>query len=238
MPGWPNELSAFFDKLRGLSFGQGARAHEAVSFVRTDVAALHDFMVRLREPIEIIEKTGLFADPWSAASLRRDEVRNASVLRWFLDPAGNHGCGDALLSYLLGRVKREQDDRFPIKPSASCTVAVEECPDGDQASRVDIQIDDAAFFLIVEVKIGANEQTGQLARYCGLAAARAGSLRPWSVVFLTTNGRAPVTAGDHVGKVLSLSWKDLAAALRRAALACSDTPRVLATSFAAHLTRL
>lgn len=235
---WSDDLPLLFDKLRSLSFGLRAPAHRHVHFAQTDIAGLGGFMESLRGPVEFLEVSGFFANPWSAASLRRNEVRNASVLRWFLDPAGGHGCGDALLSHVLGRVRAEQNDRFPARPSARCIVAVEECPDGDSACRVDIQIDDAAFFLIVEVKIDAAEQPDQLERYCKIAAARAGSTRPWAVIFLTTDGRTPVSAGNHIGKVLSVSWRDLAAALRRAALGRPHIPRFLATSFAAHVTSL
>jgi PD-(D/E)XK nuclease superfamily len=96
------------------------------------------------------------------------------VLRWFLDTNGDHGCGDALLTYVLGRVGSKLDDRFPAKPSTRCTVVVEECPDGDRASRVNVQADDPGFFLVIEVKIDAPEQPRQLERYCDIASARAG----------------------------------------------------------------
>jgi PD-(D/E)XK nuclease superfamily len=235
---WSDSLPILFDKLRSISFGLSAPAHQHFYFAQTDIAALGGLRDSLRGHVELLEKSGLFANPWSAASLRRNEVRNASVLRWFLDPAGDHGCGGALLAYVLGRMRPGQDDRFPSEPSSRCTVAVEECPDGDSASRVDIQIDDADFFIIVEVKIDAPEQPGQLERYCNIAAARVGSTRSWAVIFLTTDGRAPGTAGDHIGKVISLSWRDFAAVLRRAARTAPAVPRFLATSFAAHVTSL
>ena len=239
---WPDGLAILFDKLRGLTFGIGVPANQHFYFAQAEIAALDGLMTRLRNPVRCLEKSAFFADPWAVASLRRDEVRNASVLRWFLDPVGDHGCGDALLTYLLRRIKSCQDHRFPArpfpeKPSARCTVAVEECPDGDLACRVDIQIDDDEFYVIVEVKIDATEQPRQLERYCNVAAARAGSC-PWAVVFLTANGRAPVTAGIHTGKVVLIRWKDLAAALRSATRVSQPVPRFLATSFATHLTSL
>lgn len=135
---WADDLPFLFDKLRSLSFGLGAPVHERISFTQEEIAALSGLMDKVRVPFASLEASGLLANPWSAASLRRDEVRNASVLRWFLDPNGGHGCGDALLTYVLGRVGPKLDNLFPAKPSARCTVAVEECPDGDRASRVDI----------------------------------------------------------------------------------------------------
>ena len=233
-----DDLRVLFDKLRGLSFCLDAPAHHRIDFAEAEVAGLDDFLGRLRTPFESLEMSGLFANPWEPASLRRDEVRNASVLRWFLDPNGGHGCGDHLLAHVLGRVASDVDACFPAKPSLACTVVVEECPDGDRASRVDIQIDDPTFFLVIEVKIGATEQPRQLERYCDIAAARAGSTRPWAVVFLTTDRRATRTAGNHINKVASMSWSELAAALRRASRDTPPVPEFLATSFASHIANL
>jgi len=235
---WPDALSKLSGNSRGVSRSRNDPAHNQLAFDETYSAALHDFMVSLRRPIEYFEQSGLLADPWGAASLRRNEVRNAAVLSWFLDPRGDHGCGDALLLYVLERVRYVIGDQIPAKPSTSCKVAVEECPDGENANRVDILIDDDQFVLIFEVKIDATEQDEQLKRYCGIAAARAGSKRHWAVIFLTTDGRAPKTAGVHISKVILLSWKDIAAALGRVALGASTIPKFLASSFANHITRL
>lgn len=237
-PRFGDDLAGLFDNLRGLSFGPDAPAHRRIDFAKAEVAGLGDLLERLRTPFEFLEVSGLFASPWEAASLRRDEVRNASVLRWFLDPNGGHGCGEHLLAYVLGRVASDVDSRFPAKPSLACTVVVEECPDGDQASRVDIQIDDPSFFLIIEVKIDAIEQQRQLERYGDIAAARTGSTRPWAVVFLTPDRRASRTAGNHAAKVVSVSWRELAAVLRRAARNIRPVPEFLATSFAVHMANL
>jgi hypothetical protein len=192
-------------------------------------------MSRLRSPMEALERSGAFADPWVAAGLKRDEVKNALALRWFLDPKGNHGCDAGLLRYVLQRAGLEPSDQDAAGRWARCRVSVEECLSGDRTSRVDIQIDDPAFFVVVEVKIDAPEQPRQLERYCDLAAARAGSGRPWAVVFLTTSGRAPSTGGTRSVEIVSISWKDLAAGLRRAVRDAPLVPRFLATSFAKHM---
>lgn len=232
-----NDLPFLFDKLRGLSVDLRFPEQRNAYFTHSDVVALGDFGSKLRDSMESVEISGLLGDPWSAASLRRNEVRNASVLRWFLDPNGGHGCGAALLTYVLERAASKLAGHFPTSPSARCSVAVEECPDGDRASRVDIQIDDPAFFLLVEVKINASEQPRQVERYCNIAADRAGT-RPWAVVFLTTDGRAPETAADHITSVVPVSWREIASALRRATRTASPIPRFLASTFAAHIAKL
>ena len=228
-------ISSLFDELRGLSFASPPARHYEY-FEKGDITVLSNFVDGLRETIESIEVSGLLGNPWSAASLRRDEVRNASVLRWFLDPTGSHGCGEALLNYILARVGSKLTGQFPTKPSARCSVAVEECPDGDRSSRVDVQIDDPTFFLVVEVKIDAPEQPRQVERYCDIAAARAAGTRPWAVVFLTTSGREPSTAARHIDKVVPISWSEIASTLRRAARVVPPIPRYLAITFAAHIT--
>lgn len=59
---------------------------------------------------------------------------------------------------------------------------VETNPTGDCTNRVDIEIDADNFLLFIEVKIDANEQPEQIARYCKDAKQRSMS-RPWAVVF-------------------------------------------------------
>jgi hypothetical protein len=139
---------------------------------------------------------------------------------------------------LLLRVAGTLSDGFPERPSTSCSVSVEECPEGDRASRVDIQADDPAFFLVVEVKIDASEQPDQVARYCEIAAARAANTRPWALVFLTVDGRPPTTAGPWADRVVSVSWAQLAGSLRRTARSLAPIPSFLATSFANHISSL
>lgn len=231
-------LPLFFDQLRELNFHLPAPNSRRSHFAATDVDALGDFVAGLRVPLESAEMSGLLGNPWSVASLRSDEGRNAFALKWFLDPRGDHGCGDALLTYILAHIGLTLPGRFPAKPSGRCSVAVEECPDGDRASRVDIQIDDSAFFIVVEVKIGAPEQPRQLERYCDVAAARAAGARPWAVIFLTVDGRQPTTAAKYVANVVPLSWSEVGSALRRVSRAAPLIPRFLATTFAAHIASL
>lgn len=227
-------LPTMLDALRGIPFfGPGEPVHAPMPVPAP--GALSAVLDALRPTFSNIEASGLLGDPWSAAALKHDEVRCASVLRWFLDPRGGHGCGDGVLRDLLARVGQRLPG-FPATPSPHCFVSVEECPDGDRASRVDIQIDDQNFFLVVEVKIGAPEQPHQIRRYCEIAAARAAQARPWAVVFLTPEGRPSTTAGKkHAAKVIPVSWSHIAGALRRTARAGQPIPRFLAMSFAAHI---
>jgi hypothetical protein len=229
------ELPALLDGLRCCSFTAKEPASPKKLVDAAYVSNLADWLAKLKAPIEAVEVAGIMGNPWSAAGLDRDEVRNASVLAWFLNPQERHGFRDALLVEILEHVGQSRADGFPSRPTRQCRVSPEECPDGDQASRVDIQIDDQGFFLVVEVKIGAPEQPDQLRRYCEAAAARTLGMRPWSVVFLTPDGRPPLTAGDQADRVLPLSWTSVAAAFRRVAHRAAPVPRFLANAFAAHI---
>lgn len=232
-----DDLPDLFDALRSTSL-MGAE-HTAPSQVQTPATgSMIDFLDSMRSPLQGIDASGLLSDPWAASGLRRDEVRNASVLRWFLDPRAGHGCADALLVDLLEQANRIAPSSFPDRPSSACTVAVEECPDGDRASRVDIQVNDPRFFFVIEVKLDAQEQPGQIARYCEIAAGRATAMRPWAVIFLTLSGRNPSTAGTWADRVISISWKQIARSLRNAARDIAPVPRFLASSFATHISNL
>lgn len=253
------KITALMDDLRPLLFKAKGRiatdlpflldALRQIPFIRHSVSTpdqpsiplltyLSNFFAELRAPFEAVTVSGVLCDPWAAAKLRRDEVRNASVLSSFLDPRGGLSRGGALLTELLTQVDSALSSDFPTCSSPSCLVSVERCPDGDSANRVDIQVDDPNFFLVIEVKIDASEQPQQIARYCDVAAKRTAGRRPWAVVFLTVDGRSSVTAGDYDDHVVAISWKQIAAALRRTVRGTSSVPRFLATSFATHISNL
>lgn len=232
-----NELTSMFAALRpvlDVEFDDEPPIQQPIP----ETNVLVDFFAHARQPFEAITASGLLSNPWVMAGLRRDEVRNAAVLGWFLDPRGNHGYGGTILADLLARVSRILPGGFPVQASSGCLVSVEECPDGDRANRVDIQIDDQNFFLIMEVKIDALEQSEQIERYCNIAAARVASGRPWAVAFLTIDGRASKTAGDYGERVAAVSWEQLASSFRQVARDAASVPRFLATSFANHISNL
>lgn len=76
-----------------------------------DPVALAAMLSDLRAPMAGVKTIG---NPWSVASLRRGELRNSSVLAWFLNPKGDHGFGDLLLQELLSEVKT--NPVFPEDP--------------------------------------------------------------------------------------------------------------------------
>jgi hypothetical protein len=177
------ELLAFLEGLRRHPVSERASPASTAVALEQNPRVLQAWFERARAPLQDIESANVFGNPWTAAKLGRDETRNSRVLRWFLDPRGGHGLGPILLQFLLRRAREVVSTAFPDKLSRSCQVLLESYPDRDGASRVDIQIDDPSFFLIVEVKIDAAEQPDQIERYCTIAEAR--NATSWAVVFLT-----------------------------------------------------
>ncbi|MGB8900944.1 MAG: PD-(D/E)XK nuclease family protein, partial [Methylocella sp.] len=115
-----------------------------------------------------LRREGEFVDIWSVAGLKRDELRHASVLAWFLDPNASHGFEQEIFHSWVSRMSSLQPSlwRRPYQ------VMTEVC-DGD--NRVDIEISSDDFYLCVEVKIDAVEGKEQLRRYLDVATAKAGN---------------------------------------------------------------
>lgn len=181
-----------------------------------DVTGLTALIDELAQTIEASRRGSFGFDPWLVAGLRRDEVRNSSVLAWMLDPKGSHGQGSYPMLALLNAVSIHFDGGFPSHPGRYCRVRTEINPNGETADRVDIEVDAESCYMIIEVKIDAPEQAGQIERYCRQAANRPGN-RPWAVIFLTPRGVAPSSAGayDKSGRIISLSWRKLAQIIER-----------------------
>lgn len=196
---------------------------------RLDIDVMRSFFEELAQPLYLAKRAGFFCNPWVVAQLKRDEVRNSAVLAWWLDPNETHGLSDAFLSHLLQKIENENHLGLPKGVSRNCRVRVESCPDGDRVSRVDIEIDDPGtqnfpgFFLIIEVKIDAQESHGQLSRYCDISKRRGGN-RKSVVLFLTPQGRRSRLMSEnsecslmHEKSIVSISWKEMAMMLKTVA---------------------
>ncbi len=174
-------------------------------------AALSAFFAGLAQPLHAVAHQSLYFDPWDIAGLRRNEVRNSAILAWLLNPAGSHGFGDRPLMALLDYITQWRGTAFSGPAGKYCWVEVETHPTGDVSNRVDIEIDAQAFYLLIEVKIDAAEQSEQIHRYCKDAKTRAAG-RDWAVVFLTPQGREPEEQGEGFTRsdVPCISWRQLA----------------------------
>lgn len=187
--------------------------------IQINAANLADWFSDMAQPMVDARRGAFQFDPWQVAGLGRDEVRISAVLAWMLNPRGSHGIGDAAMLGLLADLRRF-DNRFPSRCSHHCRVRVESNPDGDLGNRVDIEIDDAHFYALIEVKIGAPEGEDQLKRYGDISHQLAGA-RPWALVFLTPGGVKSNTAGHHADRVLPMSWEELAFSVAQSVKASS-----------------
>lgn len=183
------------------------------SKIDINTAELTQFFNQLSEPLKLVQHRALSFDPWEVAGLERKEVRNTAILAWLLDPEGTHGFGRLPLQTFLQTIRHNRND-IPEDYHCYCRVQVETNPTGDCTNRVDIEIDADNFLLFIEVKIDANEQPEQIARYCREAKKRA-IPRPWAVVFLTPQGKESQTLGSEFKRknVPCLSWRQLASSL-------------------------
>ncbi|MBC7163157.1 MAG: PD-(D/E)XK nuclease family protein [Immundisolibacter sp.] len=188
--------------------------------VAIDPDGLAAFLASLKIPLIASRQGAFHFDPWEIAGLESKETRNASVLAWLLNPLGSHGLGVAAINGLLAVVNRHFQSffnaDFSAEPGQFCRVRTEINPNGEIADRVDVEIDAKNFYLIVEIKINAPEQSEQLERYCRQAEERAGN-RPWAVVFLTPKGKEATSAGKYAdsGRIVPMLWKSLASALEQ-----------------------
>lgn len=196
--------------------------------------SLSRFFTKLRGPLQISEQSGLFSDVFAGMRIGKDEIKNAQLLAWFLDWRNQHGMGSRLLNGLLSLAWTPHG--LFGSASRSCSVTTEVLPDGLVGSRVDILIEDPRFLVIIEVKIDAGEQPDQVSRYCQIAERRAGS-KPWMVVYLTPDGRPPLTGGSWSDHIVNISWNVVAGLLETAAQVGgpSSVAAYLATNFAQHI---
>ena len=194
------------------------------------------FASNIYNALEEYARSGLAGNPWAVSGLYRDEVRCTRVLAWFLDPKGGHGCGGDVLAWLLRHLnKGDFLPKLPLEPTKRCKVGTETCPDGTKHNRVDIEVSDDAFYMIIEVKIDAAEQPSQIDRYSSVAEKRSDK-RPWVVLYLTPDSRgADVKTVSRAMRIISIDWRTISWLLKEATRGKSAITRHLAHQFAGHV---
>lgn len=215
---YPILLADFLNRFRSATVETFTPEHSKPELPPINEASLKGFIQRLRDPLQNLRASGGLCNPWQAARVGRDEVRNTAVLTWLLDPAGDHGLGGLLLNALLARVHQRQG-HIPGTAAGTVRVTREAVLGDDGASRVDIEVRchdlHKPFYLLIEAKVDAREGARQIPRYIAVAQAGAGAL-PWAIVYLTLHGRDARRVDDcDYSRVLALSWKDLARLLLR-----------------------
>lgn len=224
-------LLAFLERYRALAPRKAGPRHD--DRLHGLDARLPVAIAAIATPIADARASGAFANVWSVAGLRRDEVRTASVLGWLLDPRGSHGRGTAFAGALWSAAGGEALG-FDLSRLRRATTEV--CPLGDQSNRVDIALEGDDFLVFVEVKLDAGLQPDQLQRYA-VAATNAAALRgkPHAAVIYLAPWKAPLPAG-----CVHVTWRDVARAIRKACPAPSQATFIdqAALQFAAHVEKL
>lgn len=173
--------------------------------------AFSTIILQLREPLQRAQENGAFLNAWAVAGLGRNELRNAAVLAWFLDPRGSHGFGATVLAALLRKV-RTSASNWPDLGGNFARVAVrtEDWPLGSETERVDIVLDGPNFAAFIEVKIDAREGLEQLRRYTDLAWRTAAALgRIYGrVIYLS-----PRPPRNPPPDIAFITWHDIASIL-------------------------
>ncbi len=187
-----------------------------------DYRLLSNWLSSMRLPLDDVQSSAWNFDPWEVAGLGRDEVRNTSVLAWLLNPRGSHGMGSAVLQHLLSHINK-QKSHFPHSAGNFCNVRTEISPNGDLSDRLDIEIDAANFYLIIEVKIAATEGYEQLNRYGRLAETQKAH-RPWALMYLTPRKKKAKTGSNYTDSIINTSWDEIARIIEKSIPKPPETP--------------
>jgi hypothetical protein len=170
---------------------------------------------------------GALLNVWSVAGLGRNELRNAAVLAWLLDPNQTHGRGGAVLHALLGRLKETHTAAFPLPnvQGGSWTVFTESYSLHDAENRIDLVLDGENFTAFVEVKIDSIEGHEQISRYVATLGARAQALckEHFGLIYLTADRSKPRSAESS--NIILATWADVASAIEKIVKADKDQRR-------------
>lgn len=85
------------------------------------------------------------------------------LFRYFLDPAEAHGVDDEILSRFLRHLEKEHDDIMELEISDDLKVISEALT--EEGSRVDVLVLTDAWFVVIELKVTADEGADQTERY-------------------------------------------------------------------------
>jgi hypothetical protein len=205
-------LARFFDKAHSLLARPQTSPPVTATAAMPSPQRLTTILASLSEPLRRSRANGDFLQIWSVAGLKRNELQNAAVLAWLIDPKGSHGYGSKILSgFLLAAA--EQAPSWPLHGAdlSRVTVHTEERPLGSDRDRVDIAIDGPDFVLFVEVKIDAPPGPLQLQRYTEAANDKARAWRKTYAQVIYLSPRRPPP--DLPPGIVVLTWRRVARAL-------------------------
>lgn len=189
--------------------------------VRPKVIDFHFFETAI--PKIISDKLNLSISPpnlniFEGFNLGENELKHCSVLSWFLNPRANHCQGQLFLDIFLKEFG--MNDLAEYIKGGYFSVSTEDTY--SENGRVDITISSSQFWIIVEAKISANEQSDQISRYQDILEKKSQALGiPMSrckLIFLTRDGRNPLSGESD----FSISWKDISRVLNTFSSICNN----------------
>jgi PD-(D/E)XK nuclease superfamily protein len=232
-----DRLSRFVEEFRPLSVSVLPELHpQGVTDNKLDIEHLETMLRDLHAPLVQARLAGALVNVWSAAGLKRDEVRNAAVLATLFDPHSYPETGPDFLCAFLQRTIHAGTSMLPNETElrAGYTVRTEDYSDEQLENRVDLTIESRDFLLVIEVKIDAREGTNQLSRYDHVLQAKAKLLgkRP-ALIYLSP--RPPQLPPPEI---VHATWADVVSAARQVGRAEPTAERSFVASlllqFAAH----
>ena len=179
------QLQSFFDQWEKIPRHPSKAEHKNELFPSASQLSIF-FKNFEKEYQRIIEfrKQGLYTNVWQTSGLKKDEVRNSQVLKWFLDCNADHGLENLVLDILL------KNTSIKCSTPEKYYSYTETYPINDGKNRVDIEIESPELLLFIEVKIEASEGFEQLKRYQEIAEKKAKG-KQWAIIYLTQNGKLP-----------------------------------------------
>jgi len=201
-------LADFFNKLRPLlSADITAQPDSIIEFT---AEKYQHFFSGFNEHYQSDVTRGVEINVWQQAGLKRDEVRNTSVLSWWLDEQGNHGLGSVLFKTFIMAINQANPNKTPLCCEGAYATYVESLPLAERENRIDVEIVGKRFLLFIEVKINASEGEQQLARYLSLlndkTKHRGIAKEKSAVIYLTAYKNTP----EVDPAIYCISWQQVA----------------------------
>ena len=135
--------------------------------------------------------------------IQRRELQHSALLAWLLDPRGSHGLRDYFLRRFLSEAAQTADEQgiANVSPLTVDGWALDDVEVATERHNIDILViaPSDTFVCLIENKIGAGEQPGQLARYLRTVQ-REYEPDPLPI-FLTPEGREPEYEEDAASYV-------------------------------------
>jgi hypothetical protein len=165
-------------------------------------------MASMRCEVDSLRREGRWLGGWRtlmhAQGIHYRELYLTAGLAWLLDPEGRHRLGNRVLHGLFAQLG------LPVTVAPPVVVVTEEARPAWR-TRADLVVRMPGTTLLVEAKVFSDEEAGQ----CDRLSSAWGPEAP-TLVFLTLDGRLPLTAIQSAGHWWPLTWTQVGSIIRAA----------------------